>query len=359
MIVFELNGELNYMIPVLFSVVISYAVSNNLAISIFDVLLEMKNLPYLPALRSADLYDKSAKDIMSKNFLYLTEDSRLKDIVVLLQYLGPHSRSIPVVESEEDRILIYAIQAQSLRKYLFALYSENRHNFDDETRAKMNKYFSSLYSISQVNLRKFNRKIKPGSEEELVLQFMKDDNNISANKRTLSFDSLHDIEDSSKYYLGNRKESTTLIKNFNQKELYDTEGQDTTSYNAKSEFWYTKIDYNHEFLDIDKSPFAIMSETPLTKVHFLFLMLSISQLFVTRKGVVIGVISKNEFLSLNKNYAQTIEEINVEAESVDEEDHHTLGTEYIESILTHPRQDEEESDEEVEEQVDNQKFKTN
>jgi CBS domain-containing protein len=269
MIVFELNGELNYMIPVLFSVVISYAVSNNLAISIFDVLLEMKDLPYLPALKSADMYDKTAKDIMNKNFLYLTEDSRLKDIVVLLQYLGPYSRSIPVVESEEDRVLLYAVQAQSLRKYLFSNYTENRNKFDDETRAKMNKYFSSLYAISKVNLRKINAKVKPNSEEEFVLRF-KD---------------LNEMEEDSEVYIGDKKKNASLINEFNKRELYDKENEDTTSYNAKSEFWNTKIDYDHDYLDIDKSPFAIMSDTELTKVHFLFLMLSISQLFVTRRGV--------------------------------------------------------------------------
>jgi CBS domain-containing protein len=285
MIVFELNGELNYMIPVLFSVVISYAVSNNLAISIFDVLLEMKDLPYLPALKSADMYDKTAKDIMNKNFLYLTEDSRLKDIVVLLQYLGPYSRSIPVVESEEDRVLLYAVQAQSLRKYLFSNYTENRNKFDDETRAKMNKYFSSLYAISKVNLRKINAKVKPNSEEEFVLRFMKDDGNISGNIRTFAFEDLNEMEEDSEAYVGDKKKSASLINEFNKRELYDKENEDTTSYNAKSEFWNTKIDYDHDFLDIDKSPFAIMSDTELTKVHFLFLMLSISQLFVTRRGV--------------------------------------------------------------------------
>lgn len=71
MIVFELNGELSYMVPVLFSVVISYAVSNNLAMSVFDVLLDMKDLPYLPALKSAELYNQTASDIMNKNFLFL------------------------------------------------------------------------------------------------------------------------------------------------------------------------------------------------------------------------------------------------------------------------------------------------
>ena len=116
MIVFELNGELTYMIPMLLSVLLSYAISNSLAMSIFDVLLDMKDLPYLPALRSVEHYHLTAKDIMSKNFLFLTEDSDISDIVVLMQHLGPKAKSIPVVQSDEDKLLLYSVQAQSLRK---------------------------------------------------------------------------------------------------------------------------------------------------------------------------------------------------------------------------------------------------
>lgn len=52
MIVFELNGQLSHMMPVLIGVLISYHVSNSLSLSVFDVLLNMKGLPYLPGLKS-------------------------------------------------------------------------------------------------------------------------------------------------------------------------------------------------------------------------------------------------------------------------------------------------------------------
>jgi chloride channel 2 len=325
MIVFELNGELSYLLPVLFSVVISYAVSNNLAMSIFDVLLDMKDLPYLPALKSVDLYNQKATDIMNKNFLYLTQDSKLKDIVVLLQYLGPLSRSIPVVETEEDKILMYAVQAQSLRKYLFSHYNSISHKFDARTREKMNKYFSSLYAISHINLRRFRAKAKPNSEEEMVLKFLRTEHNLPPGQ--FSIDSINDMDDESRNYLSDRKQSVVRVNEFNKREIYNVEEQESTSYSATNEFWNTRIDYEHEFLEIDKSPFAVMADTPLSKVHFLFIMLNISQLFVTRRGVIIGIIAKNEFLRSNKyNHAKKKKE--------EEEDHEPLGAEAIPSILS-------------------------
>lgn len=44
----------------------------------------MKQLPYLPSLKSVDAYNMEAKHIMSKNFMYLTQNSTFADIYVFL-----------------------------------------------------------------------------------------------------------------------------------------------------------------------------------------------------------------------------------------------------------------------------------
>ena len=72
------------MIPVLIGVLLSYAISSSLAMSIFDVLLDMKNLPYLPALKSEDQYSMTAKEIMNNSFLYLTQESTFHDITTVI-----------------------------------------------------------------------------------------------------------------------------------------------------------------------------------------------------------------------------------------------------------------------------------
>lgn len=62
------------------------------------------------------------------------------------------------------------------------------------------------------------------------------------------------------------------------------------------DIWVANINYDHPFLDIDNAPFTVMEMTALSKIHFLFTMLNLSQLFVIRKGVLIGIITKNDFL---------------------------------------------------------------
>ena len=72
MIVFEITGQLQYMLPVLVAVRISYGLGSTLTMSVYDVMMNMKGLPYLPSLRSLQLYNKVAQDIMETDFYYLT-----------------------------------------------------------------------------------------------------------------------------------------------------------------------------------------------------------------------------------------------------------------------------------------------
>jgi hypothetical protein len=41
-------------------------------------------------------------------------------------------------------------------------------------------------------------------------------------------------------------------------------------------FWLTEIDFDDPILIVDRAPFIVMEESPLSKLHFLFIMLNIS-----------------------------------------------------------------------------------
>jgi hypothetical protein len=61
------------MVPVMIGMTIAYAFTDTMAMNVFDVLLEFKNFPFLPTLGNESNYSLKAKDIMTKNFLYLTD----------------------------------------------------------------------------------------------------------------------------------------------------------------------------------------------------------------------------------------------------------------------------------------------
>ena len=56
MIVFEIIGQTSHMIPLLVGTLMAYAISNSLALSVYDAILEIKNLPFLPTATGVDTY---------------------------------------------------------------------------------------------------------------------------------------------------------------------------------------------------------------------------------------------------------------------------------------------------------------
>ena len=43
-----------------------------------------------------------------------------------------------------------------------------------------------------------------------------------------------------------------------------------------NKFWEQRIVYTDRLLQVDRAPFIVMQDTPISKLHFLFIMLSIS-----------------------------------------------------------------------------------
>ena len=52
--------------------------------SIFDVMLDFKNLPYLATLGTKEAYLMKAHNIMNRNYLYLTKEATLSDLPVII-----------------------------------------------------------------------------------------------------------------------------------------------------------------------------------------------------------------------------------------------------------------------------------
>lgn len=61
-------------------------------------------------------------------------------------------------------------------------------------------------------------------------------------------------------------------------------------------FWNQNIEFEDSVIEMDKAPICIMEATQMSKIHFLFTMLNVSQLNVINKGAMVGIITKNEFL---------------------------------------------------------------
>jgi CBS domain-containing protein len=65
-----------------------------------------------------------------------------------------------------------------------------------------------------------------------------------------------------------------------------------------AEFWNTPVDLKSPALVTDNAPLSVSEHTPLAKVHYLFLMLGLSQLYITHKGALKGIITRDSFIKL-------------------------------------------------------------
>jgi hypothetical protein len=78
-----------------------------------------------------------------------------------------------------------------------------------------------------------------------------------------------------------RQESRLKVREFYQQSTPVSESSSNDS-SITDDFWMIQINYEHPFLETDRAPFSVFEETSLSKIHFLFTMLNISQLFVIK-----------------------------------------------------------------------------
>lgn len=72
------------MVPLITATLMAYSVSNTMSLSINDIIIEIKNLPFLPTAAGTNTYHMTAKDLMNENFPYLTKKSKLLDIAAFI-----------------------------------------------------------------------------------------------------------------------------------------------------------------------------------------------------------------------------------------------------------------------------------
>uniref|UniRef100_A0A0G4HDE0 Chloride channel protein n=1 Tax=Chromera velia CCMP2878 TaxID=1169474 RepID=A0A0G4HDE0_9ALVE len=108
-IVFELTGDMKAMMPVLLAVLMAYATNAALSLSLYDMIIRFKQMPYLPKLQNLRTYRQTAADIMfnADAFTLPEKDSTYEDL--LFCKVACLSASIPVVVSRENPVFLGSV----------------------------------------------------------------------------------------------------------------------------------------------------------------------------------------------------------------------------------------------------------
>lgn len=240
-IVFELTGDMHYMLAMLIAVLLSFAVGNSLSASIYDYLFEMKKLPYLPTVKSSILYSKKAGDLVQLDAPVprLKKTSSLLDLAEVFESDTSEIHKLPIVD--EDMQLVADVSLLQLRKYLISRYMRSSQVFPFAAKRRMDKYFERLYSTNS------------------------------------------------------EKASAAQVELIPARNIFAGEGDSKGDPSEVSEFWTRPIEWNSAFIELDEAPITVTDCTPLAKVHFMFMMLGLPQLYVVKRGALMGFITRESF----------------------------------------------------------------
>uniref|UniRef100_A0A1A8F6G3 Chloride channel 1b n=1 Tax=Nothobranchius korthausae TaxID=1143690 RepID=A0A1A8F6G3_9TELE len=242
-ICFELTGQISHILPMMVAVILANMVAQGLQPSLYDSIIQVKKLPYLPelALGHISKYNIFVEDIMVRKVKFLSSQSTYRELNHLLESTA--LKTIPLVDSKECMILLGSIERTELQAVLDWWLSPERRVFERGQCSPDQGSKISWESFAFVD------------EEE------------------------DDVPDKTE-----TQEATTppLADTMSPEEIKTWEEAELDK----------PVDM--EQIRIDPSPFQLVERTSLHKTHTLFSLLGLSHAYVTSIGKLVGVVALKE-----------------------------------------------------------------
>uniref|UniRef100_A0A8B9R5Y3 Chloride voltage-gated channel 1 n=1 Tax=Astyanax mexicanus TaxID=7994 RepID=A0A8B9R5Y3_ASTMX len=108
-ICFELTGQISHILPMMVAVILANMVAQGLQPSLYDSIIQVKKLPYLPELGQYNIF---VEDIMVRKVKFLCSQSTYRELLYLLD--STSLKTIPLVDSKESMILLGSIDRSEL-----------------------------------------------------------------------------------------------------------------------------------------------------------------------------------------------------------------------------------------------------
>ncbi|CAM9280779.1 unnamed protein product [Chrysoparadoxa australica] len=123
-VIIEFTGAFALEVPVLLAVISAFGVARKLGYNIYDSVMELNGLDWLPNIIVDTTATKKAKDIMIDQLELVTAEMTAGEIVDLLKDRSRYKRSYPFVSAEEDMVFLGTLDRRALAG---ALLSTFRH----------------------------------------------------------------------------------------------------------------------------------------------------------------------------------------------------------------------------------------
>ncbi|XP_033979672.1 chloride channel protein 2-like [Trematomus bernacchii] len=337
-IVFELTGQISHILPVMIAVILANAVAQSLQPSLYDSIIRIKKLPYLPELGWGhhEKYNIRVEDIMIRDVRYITLNCCYRDLHNVL--LTGHLKTLALVESVESMILLGSIERAQLQALLsMQLGRTRRLEFIREQAMEEKKRLSMVSNLGsedgtqrasqevrfQISTEESSfsptrtvpqKPLKPALKRPSVVErpteiptSPTDDSGIAlkglfcASPDTEGLEKNNNVESPvspelrrpSKRVRISIVEPPTILKSYF---VDDVDVEDDMTIREIAEWEERQLDEQVNFTNckIDPAPFQLVERTSLHKTHTIFSLLGLDHAYVTSIGRLIGVVSLKE-----------------------------------------------------------------
>nr|pir hypothetical protein T06F4.2 - Caenorhabditis elegans [Caenorhabditis elegans] len=314
--IFEITGQLHFILPVMISVMLSNAVCAYLQPSFFDTIIKIKHLPFLPDIPPSNnlVHTTYAEHIMVTPVKFITKITTYNEIREAVQ---TGLRLFPVVDSKNSQMLIGTVSRRYLTVLLNGKIGDHPRKVEAEKRVRQaietidNHFKDSEKEVLENTLKRRNS----GTRRNALFSLRDMDEKSAKDDHGIEHKTIH----------GNANEHHTIIKNYmrqakkylvhmqfgnNKKGSHDNNPYDLSAEERKvweEEQLALQLDLTEN--DIDPAPIQLVKQTSLYKIHSIFSMLQLSKAYVTDCGRLIGVVALSD---LRKALEHTEEVIKTE-----------------------------------------------
>uniref|UniRef100_A0A3B3SWU0 Chloride voltage-gated channel 2 n=1 Tax=Paramormyrops kingsleyae TaxID=1676925 RepID=A0A3B3SWU0_9TELE len=260
-IVFELTGQISHILPVMIAVILANAVAQSLQPSLYDSIIRIKKLPYLPELGWGhhEKYNIRVEDIMVRDVRYITLNCCYRDLHEVL--LTGQLKTLALVESADSMILLGSIERSQLQALLSQqLGRPRRLEFLRQRSLSAKKSQAVEEPVQKVNQEvRFQVRFDLAQPEGGAVGFL-----------------CVSLEEESLFPPPSKRTYCILLQ------ITEWEEQQLDE----------RVNFNN--CKIDPAPFQLVERTSLHKTHTIFSLLGLDHAYVTSIGRLIGVVSLKE-----------------------------------------------------------------
>ncbi|XP_061493432.1 chloride channel protein 2 isoform X2 [Rhineura floridana] len=299
-IVFELTGQISHILPVMIAVILANAVAQSLQPSLYDSIIRIKKLPYLPELGwgHQEKYNVRVEDIMVRDVRYITLSCRYRDLQDVLH--STKMKSLALVESAESMILLGSIE----RTQIVTLLNEQlgyvrrlQHMWEKaqaERRATEKipegeeQHQTPETGVRFQIITEESSFVPPRSESRKPLKpaLKRAASTLSESPSTGTVDhpgiALRSLFCANTTTAEPAEDECELVGEMTPAEILEWEEQQLEQF----------VNFNNS--KIDPAPFQLVERTSLHKTHTIFSLLGVDHAYVTSIGRLIGMVSLKE-----------------------------------------------------------------